>query len=166
MSEENTVIMNVSPDAYYVSAGISESACAIYNLTMDLKSDFVRSVTFGEHIARSLENLLTAKEEYTQDNWDGYGAKAINFNSYNNARDFALSLPSNIPTPDVYVDPCGDIIFEWYEGKRKTFDIKIGENYELIFAGLYGSSTVYGVEYIVHEIPENITGNIKQLTWG
>lgn len=163
MSTVNSIIVNTSPDAYYVSSGISESAVEIQRVTMNLKFDFARSLTFGEHIAKMLESLIIAYEECSQENWDGYNAKAINRESYQNAVNFALSLPFSIPNPDIYVAPNGEVTFEWYEGKRKTFAISIGKENELMFAGLYGASTEYGTEYIIGDIPESILDRINRL---
>lgn len=163
MSTVNSITVNTSPCAYYVSSGVSESAVEIQEATMNLKFDFARSVTFGEHIAKMLDSLIIACEEYSRENWDGYNAKAINMESYRNAVNFALSLPFNIPNPDIYVAPNGEVTFEWYEGKRKIFTISIGKENELTFAGLYGASKEYGVEYIIQDIPESILERINKL---
>ena len=163
MSTINSITVNTSPGAYYISSGVSESALEIQEVTMNLKFDFTRSVTFGEHVAKMLDSLIIAYEEYSRENWDGYNAKSIDMESYRNAVNFALSLPSRIPNPDIYVAPNGEVTFEWYEGKRKIFTVSIGKENELTFAGLYGASKEYGVEYIIEDIPESILERINKL---
>ena len=125
-----------SPDPW----GVSDSANALQRQSEELQRHFAQSITFGEHLCETLENLLKAKEEYSVDNWDGYGARAIDELSYQKAVRFALSLPSSIPTPEVHVDPDGEVTFEWYEGPRRVFSVSIGSNYELSYAGLFGAN--------------------------
>jgi len=162
MSKLNTVL-DTNPTVFNKNVGVSDSASEIWKDTEDIRSYFADSVTFGEHLAKILEGLLKAREEHSVDNWDGYGAKGVNIDSYNYGLNFGLSLPPSIPVPEIYVNPDGYVTFEWYEGKRKVFSISIGDRNELAYAGLYGSSKTYGVEYMYEEIPENIIRNINRL---
>jgi len=142
---------------------MSESANAVQNQFRKLQTDFAWTITFGEHLTKILENLLEVKAEHSVDNWDGYGAKAIDDESYKNAFNFALSLPTNLPIPEIYVEPDGEVAFEWYEGKRKVFSISIGSKNHLVYAGLFGASKTYGVEYFYDDVPEIILSNIHRL---
>jgi len=162
MSKLSTMLYT-NPTAFNKNVGVSDSASEIWRDTENIRNYFAGSITFGEHLAKVLEGLLKAREEHSVDNWDGYGAKAINIGSYNYALSFSLSLPPSFPVPEIYVNPDGYVTFEWYEGKRKVFSISIGNRNELAYAGLYGGSKIYGVEYMYEEIPENIIRNISRL---
>jgi len=162
MSKLSTAL-ETNPTVFNKNVGVSDSASEIWRDTENIRNYFAGSVTFGEHLAKVLEVLLKEKEEHSIDNWDGYGAKAINIDSYNYALYFALSLPSSIPIPEIYVNPDGYVTYEWYEGKRRVFSVSVGNRNELAYAGLYGASKTYGVEYMYEEIPENIIGNINRL---
>jgi len=143
--------------------GVSDSANALQGQSEELQRHFAQSITFGEHLCEMLENLLKAKEEYSVDNWDGYGAKAIDEFSYEKAVRFALSLPSIIPTPEIHVDPDGEVRFEWYEGPRRVFSVSIANNYELSYAGLFGANKTYGIEQFHDDIPDAILDNIERV---
>ncbi len=162
MSKVSTV-RETNPAAFNQNVGVSDSASEIREDTKNIRLYLAESITFGEHIAKVMEGLIREKEEHSIDNWDGYGAKAINIDSYGYALNFALSLPSSIPVPEIYVNPDGYVTFEWYEAKRKVFTVIVGNRNELAYAGLYGGSRTYGVEYMYEEIPENIIGNINRL---
>ena len=159
-------IPNVSPFIFTASLGMSNSANELQIKTEELQRDLARSYTFGEHLSKMLEAIFEAKQKHSADNWDGYGAKSISTDSYQNAIRFALSLPSNIPIPEIYVDPDGEITFEWYEGRRQVFSVSVGGRSDLSYAGLYGASKTYGVEYIYDGLPEVILSNIYRLYAG
>lgn len=163
MSSLSCTIHNINPIVSHRSYGFSESANVVSRETDKIKEHFDRTVTFGENPSTLLEGLLKIEREYSVDNWDGYQGKAINKESFKHALTLALSLPFNMPTPDIYVDPEGDVTFEWYEDKRKVFSVSVGSKNELSYAGLYGANKTYGVEYMFDEIPENVLGNINRV---
>ena len=155
-------VCNTNPAIFPQNFG-SESANKIQRETEELQKDFSRSITFGEHLSKMLENLFQAKQEHSIDNWDGYGAKAIDEQSYQNAIRFILSLAPDIPTPEIGVEPDGEVVFEWYGGKRKVFSISMGSKNELTYAGLYGISKTYGVEQFYGNIPDTLLDNISRV---
>jgi hypothetical protein len=163
MSKLSYAIRNRNPITFNKNWGVSESANEIQRETEELQKDFSRSITFGEHLSKMLENLFQAKQEHSIDNWDGYGAKAIDEQSYENAIRFVLSLAPDIPTPEIAVEPDGEVVFEWYGGKRKVFSISMGSRNELTYAGLYGISKTYGVEYFYGNIPDTLLDNISRV---
>ena len=156
-------IRNTNPIVFPRNWGVSESANEIQRETEELQKDFSRSITFGEHLSKMLENLFQAKQEHSIDNWDGYGAKAIDEQSCENAIRFVLSLAPDIPTPEIDVEPDGEVVFEWYEGPRQVFSISIGSRNELAYAGLFGANKIYGVEYLYDDIPEVILDNVRRV---
>ncbi len=163
MTRLNSTVTNPNPMAFVCDYGVSETAEEIQKEAAELKDHFYRSVTFGERFFGILEGLFLARSEYSLDNWDGYGAKAIDDESFGNAIRLALSLPPSIPLPETYVDPDGELIFEWYEGKRRVFSLNIGRRNRLSYAGLYGFNKTYGEEYFYDYLPEVIKHNISRL---
>jgi hypothetical protein len=152
-----------NPIAFSENVGVSDIATEIQREAVEVKNHFARSITFGEHLSRMLEGLFQVKNECSIDNWDGYDAKAIDNESFQNAIRFALSLTPNIPIPEIYVDPDGEVTFEWYEDKRKVFSVSVGSKNKLSYAGLYGFSKAYGVEYFYYDTPKIILNNIYRL---
>ncbi len=163
MSKLSYDIRTKNPIAFNKNFGLSESAINLWLGTSDVQNNFAGSITYGEHLAKLLEKLLNVKEEHSVDNWDGYDAKAVNNDSFNNAFHFALSMPSNVPTPEIYVDTDGEVTFEWYKGRRQVFSISVGSKNELAYAGLYGASKTYGVEQFYDDVTERILDNINRL---
>lgn len=156
-------IRNTNPLVFPQNWGVSESANEIQRETEELQNNFSRSITFGEHLSEMIERLFEARQEHAINNWDGYGAKAIDEQSYQNAIRFILSLTPDIPAPEIGVEPDGEVVFEWYGGKRKVFSISMGSRNELTYAGLYGISKTDGVEYFYGNIPDMLLDNISRV---
>jgi len=144
-----------------INRGVSETATILQKNVEVLLSDCSPSITLDEHaIIQDLDEVL---EEFSVDNWDGYGAKAIDVHSYSNALKFAKTLPTTIPHPEVSVDPDGEIAFEWYKGPRMVFSLSIGIHDEINYAGLFGFNKVNGTENFYDEIPKAILDNLDRL---
>lgn len=162
----NILVRNMTktnPLVFPQNWGVSESANEIQRETEELQKNFSRSITFGEHLSEMIERLFEARQEHTINNWDGYGAKAIDEQSYQNAIRFILSLTADVPAPEIGVEPDGEVVFEWYGGKRKVFSISMGSRNELTYAGLYGISKTYGVEHFYGNIPDTLLDNINRV---
>lgn len=147
----------------YRNSGVSENAENIREQSDKLNQKFARTISFGDKLSHTIEDLIRISKEFTKQNWDGYGAKPINAKSYENALHFAMSLPSNILSPEVEVTTNGKVLFTWSEGRRKTFSVIIGNMHELSYAGLYGATHTYGIEFFSDCIPETILNNIGKV---
>ena len=142
--------------------GVSDDAQTYKMLVEKMLGDCSHSAVINAD--ESLQDLYTIWEECASENWDGYGAMPIDHRSYENALHFAMSLPLNIPSPEVDVTPNGKVLFTWSEGKRKIFSVIIGNMNELSYAGLYGATQTYGVEYFSDGIPITIINNIEHVS--
>lgn len=152
-----------NPVVYEGSWGVSEDAEKLRAESDEVKQSFARTISFGERLSQILEALLEARQEYSKDNWDGYGARAISEASFENALRVALSLPTDIPVPEVDVVPSGQVAFIWSQGKRQVFSMIIGNGKELSYAGLFGVTKTYGIEYFGDGIPNTILDNINRV---
>jgi hypothetical protein len=155
--------LNSSSLAFPRNLGVSPSAKAVERQTRELHDISDKSVTIGWHHREIVKRLHMAAIESRVDNWDSYGAKAINANSFFTAIWFARLLTMSIPIPDIYVDPDGEIVFEWYLGPRRVFSVIARKNDELAYAGLFGINKVSGVEHIDDELPNTILDNISRV---
>lgn len=141
--------------------GVSETAVNLQKTVEEMLSNCSNSVTLDEQaIIQSLNEVL---DECSFDNWDGYGAKAIDIDSYREAIRFARSLPTTMPFPEIAIDPDGEVSFEWYERPRRVFTISIGSLNKITYAGLFGFNKVNGTEYFYDEIPKAILDNFDRL---
>ena len=149
--------------AFPMNRGVSEDAIALQEQATDILEDFAQTVTIGEYYRKMRQSLVETANECSFDNWDGYGAKAIDSSSHQNAIYFSQLLPANIPIPEIHVDPDGEVTFEWYTGPRQVFSVTMGSNNELIYAGLFGANKTHGTEYRDDELPETILDNIYRV---
>ncbi len=150
-----------SPFFFFLNTGVSETAEELRDLLELTSRDCSISVTNDD--SEIFQNLASLMESCSSDNWDGYDAKAIDFDSYSEATRFAQTFPKTIPLPDVTVEPDGEIAFEWYRQPRRVFSISIGSRNVITFAGLFGLNKVNGEEYFGDEIPKTILDNLERL---
>jgi hypothetical protein len=149
--------------SYPIHPGVSSYAALIRNELDKINQNFTETISFGDHLAQTIEGILLTKDEHSRNNWDAYGAKAINPQSFSNSLLFALSLPSEIPIPEIDAVPNGLIVFIWNKGNRSIFSVIIGNRSELYYAGLFGVSRIHGVEYFNNSVPEVILTNITKV---
>lgn len=141
--------------------GVSETAGKLVEIEENILRDCSHSVILDKDTL--LQEINEVFEECSVDNWDGYDAKAIDYDSFIEAIRFARSLPTTIPLPETAVDTDGEVSFEWYKGPRRVFTISIGSRNEIIYAGLFGFNKVNGTEYFYDEIPKTILDNLDRL---
>ena len=143
--------------------GLSGDAVLLKRQFQELQDDFTHSLTIGQHYWNALEAIGGTILECLVDNWDGYGAKALNWLSCANAVRFSKMLPPTIPLPEIGIDTSGEITFEWCLGPRQVFIVTMGSNGEIIYAGLFGSNKTHGTEYLDDELPETVLTNIRRV---
>jgi hypothetical protein len=110
----------------------------------------VSYLAWKRHAAHEeLENAISAED-----------ALRIDFRSV--AFAFALidALPWWAPSPEVSVDPDGEILLDWDYGVRSVFSVSISPYGKLSFAGIFGASTRSGAETFTGEIPAAILEGI------
>ena len=141
--------------------GFSDSASLVQDETDALQQSLARSISFGGHSSYIFEMLFKVKREYTPE----YSENApINDSAFNGALGLAMCLPDDIATPDIYVTPSGDVMFEWFENTRRVFSIMVGSNNKLSYAGLFGSDKFHGNSYLDDGyIPNQVIENIYRV---
>jgi hypothetical protein len=75
------------------------------------------SLTMGLSLSTLLSSIAVARNESSEDDWDGEGAKAVSSEAIQAAIQIAAHLPSYWKTPDVAAEPSGGIAFEWYRDR-------------------------------------------------
>ena len=117
---------------------------------------------------RVLSELKKLYQEYSEKDWDGYGALPINQEAYNEAVRFLEALPlSCLPAPQVGPEPEGDIGIEWNFGKNRTFVVSINGTNIITYAGLLeAGNKTHGTEVFDGSIPQTIVNNISRIKPG
>ena len=163
-----TTVCNIKNEnflAVYPNRGVSDEAKKLVELVeteKEMQQEIFGGFTIGERGYRVNLALIDASIECSSNNWDGYGAKAVDLDSYLAAQKFWSMLPTTVPIPEISVDPDGEFIFEWYNGPRKVFSVIVERSHQLTYAGLFGDSKVYGNEYFEHELPLTILFNLQR----
>jgi hypothetical protein len=77
---------------------------------------------------------------------------------------FLNSLPSNMPSPTVDIDPDGEISFDWCLGRNRMFSISLNGEGRLSYAGIFGAGKKqHGEESFDDAIPEAVIRCIQRL---
>ena len=90
----------------------------------DQKSEAAADIPKDE-LSRSLAAL---PEQYATGNWNGYGEKPLNEDSYRYARTFAEHLPKAFRNADIGIDADGEVTFEWYKAKDSQCSLTFAES--------------------------------------
>ena len=149
---------------YPYNTGTSETS---NNLQKVIEDDIIRlrKAETWDHPGRVLSELKKIYQEYSEKDWDGYGALPISQQAYHEAVRFLEALPlSWLPTPEVGPEPEGDIGFEWNFGKNRTFVVSINGTNIITYAGLLGTGNkTHGTEVFDGSIPQTIVNNIARI---
>ncbi|MEX1014876.1 MAG: hypothetical protein WDZ80_07000 [Candidatus Paceibacterota bacterium] len=150
---------------YLNNHGISDDAKSVTDQLSEVKADIKReSITMGKSFSDLQDELDLILDESQDNNWDGYGSKAVIYDSYLEAQKFVDGYPiSSMVLPEVSIDPDGEISFEWYKNPEYCFSISFSGDEILTYAGLFGINKINGSEYFGDEIPEIILENIKRV---
>lgn len=148
--------------------GIAVEAVTLSKLYESSKKDLNETESIGRYteIKNTLDELYVTFLNCFQDNWDGYNAKSISYETYLEAKNIILILDtslSNFPMPEILPEPDGDIAFEWNDTWGQTFVFSIDDNKTINYAGLFGPNKVHGSEVLQGFIPRSIINNLSRL---
>jgi hypothetical protein len=110
--------------------------------------------------------IAEIRAEYSANNWDGYGAKAVSIGTLERAREFLLMLPFAIPLPDIFPEVTGEIAFEWRTRRSSILVVSVADTGRLIFAGRFGNATTNGADFFSGGIPSVVLAGIRRATRG
>jgi len=145
------------------SDAVSNEANCVQKLFHQTRQELWSSVSLGYSRETCRNQLMEAWRQATTKGWDGYGADAVHPNAVINAYTFIDAFPSNIPMPEVAVDPDGEISFDWFSAPRRQFSISVGANNVLSYAGLFGRDKVAGSERFQGTVPRVFVDYIKRV---
>jgi len=148
----------------FTNTGVSKEATVLqeqYKIT--LTHLFVDNESIEGRLREGFYLLQEVAEEYNELNWDGYGALSVSENSLENAKNLVRILPTDIPLPEIEVDPDGEVSFDWYNDADDVFSVSIGETGKLAFAGMFGRNEVHGVEHFYNEMPGAILFYLRRM---
>jgi len=101
--------------------------------------------------------------EYSQPDWDGFGARALTEDSYEEALRVIDALPSWLPTPEIVAEPTGEIGFTWHKERGKVFAFSVGGKHRIIYAGIFAGDKEHGSVYFEETMPSVILQHLRKL---
>jgi len=166
MTKVYAPIGSTNPFAFPSNLGVSDDASTVEKEGEEMWRFLSQSQSAAGVYRQTARAFHNAIEECNLDNWDGYSARAVDEFSWWKALLFSRLLPTNIPMPDIYVDPDGEATFEWYAAPRQVFSVTVRGNGELVYAGIFGPNRIHGTEHLDDELPEVIVQNIYRVFSG
>lgn len=134
------------------------------NLDEAQKAEDDTSVTFGLLRFEAQHALRETVRESSRENWDGYGARALDAGAVAVAVRVLELVLSYAPLPDVGADTDGDILLEWQPTDEQVYSVSVAKNGVLAYAGIFGSdSKTHGTELFRDEIPASIREDLRRL---
>jgi hypothetical protein len=147
------------------SSAVSMEADALQKKATSIEQDYERSIALFGDKARLLESLRELVEECSEDDWDGYGASAVNVAVVANSESFIRALPDRFEIPELSVDPDGDISFDWIPDHTKTFTLSVNGSNRLAYAWIDGVDRGHATAKFENcVIPDRVLAEIKTIT--
>lgn len=146
------------------STARSESATRLTSIREQIRRHLLESYTVRRAAESALNELDAVRGEAGFEGWNGYGAKPLNPDAYQNAKLFLEALPTTAPSPEVSADPDGDVALDWIFGHRKALTVSIGPTGRCTFAWMRGMRTFRGTDWLDDDgIPTPIAAALSQL---
>ena len=146
----------------YLSPGFSASARRIA-WWLEKATRYARA-NASDWRTLAVTQIYRIREQYSDSNWDGYGAEAIGSTAARHAIQFVMTLPVNLPPPVLTPESDGEISFDWWFGPSAQFSVSVSSAGGLTYAGLIGKGVKrHGVEPLSETIPPHILGTLHEL---
>ncbi|MDP2646570.1 MAG: hypothetical protein Q8P24_16645 [Desulfobacterales bacterium] len=112
----------------------------------------------------AIEELDEIYKEFSEEDWDGYGAVALSPEAYYEARKFLINVPTFLPKPEITAEPDGGIGLEWYKDRGYSYIVSVNGNKTISYAGLFGfESETHGKESFFGPLPKIVIDGLKRL---
>lgn len=148
-------------------AGASNDARKIREIYQDEFRKFASTATGSKRIADPVEEIRQVLKEGATPNWDGRGAVPIPSAAADEATALLLAFTPNLPTPEIYGEGTGSIVFEWYRRAGHRFIVTFPGNGSVEFAGLFGAGNeVFGRARATSGVPAIIQDHLRTLFAG
>ena len=152
-----------SPYADSPERGMSEEARIGSRWIAEIASALRESISGGKLFQESFGSLENAFREASVEDWDGYGARPADRLAGRVTQEFLEHLPTTFPSPEVSIDPDGEVSLEWYREPRWVLSVSISRTGRLSYAALFGREKMHGTQYFESGIPQEILGMIRKL---
>jgi len=144
------------------SSAVSPQADDVRKAASEVVNTVERSQALFADKADAISRLLALAIECAEEDWDGYGAAAIDLDAVAQAERFLRILPNRIPLPELAVEPDGSISLDWICSRSRLFSVSVGRENRLAFAWLDGTDRGHGVaRFDGQNVPPRILEGIE-----
>ena len=112
--------------------------------------------------AAANESLSRIGKDCRLENWDGFEAAPISTKAISNVRKILESIAPNLAVPEVSPQPDGFIDLEWYVSNNFIFEISIGAEPMIYYAGNFHGKKISGREKLGSSLSEEIENFLKR----
>lgn len=127
------------------NTAISAEADSAKRAVAELLESKERSQSLFGKKAALIADLNRMATEYADEDWDGYGAAALDPLSVRNAEEFIRALPDNLPMPEASPEPDGSISLDWIRSHNQMFSVSVSTGNRLAYAWLDGTERGHSV---------------------
>ena len=145
--------------------GWSDPPIAVDDQIIEAKAR-LKEAASSQPMILALSRLSSVQNEYSVENWDGFGALPVSERAVSEATIFLKLLNNtNLPMPQISPEVDGGIEFEWYMSSDHIFTVSFNGKKILGYSGIFGEGdTFYGTSKIDSQIPDIIRWNISKFT--
>ena len=122
------------------------------------------SKTAGASVQAGRLALEEAVAECSSHDWDGYGAEPASELSAAWAGWVLEALPTTLRSPEVAIDPDGDVLFEWMSDHERVLSVSVGTAGEVRFAVRTPTAKFTGIEAFADELPPGLAHALATFT--
>lgn len=145
------------------SAVSNEAATVRRNASCVLKREESSVALFGPK-AGAFSELAALASECSEDDWDGYGAIAVNPQALQLAHDIIRSLPDDVTMPTFSIEPDGCVSLDWMPSRTRTFTLSAGKSDRLPYAWIDGTDRGHAVaRWVNGYLPPRILQEINRI---
>ena len=149
------------PTPWGITDEAREASKEIRDAVEDLTSEKLFS---SDPFQRLLWEMASLEVECASDDWDGYGAAALNSDAIEQAIQLVQGLPAAFRSPILSVHPDGEASLTWRNSRGGDFSISVGPTGRLSYAGIFGpDSLVSGRETFADGLPAAILDNLRRI---
>ncbi len=114
--------------------------------------------------AIALSDLSQLAAECSVEDWDGYGAQALDARALRLAQEIIRSLPEELPLPSFSIEPDGCVSLDWMPSRNRTFTLSAGKTDRLPYAWIDGTDRGHAVARLTNgQLPSRILQEIKRI---
>lgn len=107
-----------------------------------------RATSIAPLITRLSGELERYREECAYPNWDAYNAEPLLPETIEQAQAFLAKLPDTLCTPEAFVDPAGELFFEWKNEQNYRAVAFVNQIGRISFSVSQESEPIFGYGYL------------------